>query len=130
MRRRRSTREVIEHHLECRERGDLEHDLEANYAPDVILLSAEGVNRGHDGVRRLAKILRSYIKDGRYTYDQILAEGDVGMLVWHAHGAELSVGDGADTYLVREGRIAAQTIHYTTEPAHGDRPDHADENQE
>ncbi|GAB6983594.1 hypothetical protein [Nocardioides pyridinolyticus] len=39
----RSTRGVIESHLHYRQVGDLERDLVENYAPDVRLLSAEGV---------------------------------------------------------------------------------------
>lgn len=54
----RSARDVIESHLAHRSAGDLEGDLARNYHDDVVLLSwGEGVNRGKDGVRRLAGIL-------------------------------------------------------------------------
>jgi hypothetical protein len=108
----RSAQEVLDWHLTCRQKGDLERDIADNYDPDAILLSAEGVNRGHDGVRRLAAILRNYVPEGSYSYQQVLVDGDVGMLLWTAHGDGVDIHDGADSYVVRSGRIIAQTIHY------------------
>lgn len=89
-----------------------------NYAPDVVLLSAEGVNHGHDGVRRLAEVLRSYVEPGTYHYRDLLVEGEVGLLQWTARDEKVRIHDGADSYLVRDGRIIAQTIHYSSEHAH------------
>lgn len=116
----RSTREVIEAHLRCREEGDLEGDLRRNYAPGVLLMSAEGIHRGHDGVRKLAEILHSYAPDHNYIYGRLLAEGELAQLTWHTDGEDVEVHDGADTFVVREGRIAAQTIHYSTRPSFDD----------
>jgi uncharacterized membrane protein YcaP (DUF421 family) len=108
-----STREVLEAHLECRMRGDLGADLRENYSPDVVLLSAEGVHRGHDGVRRLAAVLRSYVQPGSYDYGRLLVADEVGFLRWSAQSAGIDVHDGADIYVVRGGLIIAQTIHYS-----------------
>jgi hypothetical protein len=55
----RTTRDVLTSHLGYRARGDLEGDLAQNYAADVLLMSAEGINHGHDGIRKLASILDS-----------------------------------------------------------------------
>lgn len=110
----RTARQVLESHLTYRQAGDLEGDLATNYASDVILLSAEGVNHGHDGVRRLADILCSYLPEGAYRYEQILVEGQIGMLAWIGRAGRIEVHDGADSYVVRDGRIVAQTIHYSS----------------
>lgn len=111
----RTTSQVLESHLAHRKAGDLEGDLAENYAPEVTLLSTgEGVNRGHEGVRTLARILRSYLPDGNYDYEQILVDGELGMLTWSGRGKDTLVHDGADSYLVRNGLIVAQTIHYST----------------
>lgn len=110
----RTTRQVIESHLGCRKEGELERDLAENYAPDVYVLSAEGVSHGHDGIRGLAEILNSYLPEGAYCYDQFLVEGELGLLNWSGTGSDLQVHDGADSYLVRDGLIRAQTIHYST----------------
>lgn len=109
----RPTEEVLSAHLNCRRTGDLEGDLARNYHPDVVLLSAEGVNRGHDGVRRLASVLHSYVPSGTYDYGQVLCEGRIGMLQWKARSGNVEIHDGAGSYVVRDGRIVAQTIHYS-----------------
>lgn len=109
----RTTREVLESHLDQRQAGDLERDLATNYDDDVVLLSAEGIHHGHEGVRMLASILRTYVHAGRYSYRQLLVHGEVGMLQWTAQGDHFAVHDGADSYVVRRGRIVAQTIHYS-----------------
>ena len=46
----RTTREVIETHLKLWLAGNLDDDLRGNYSEDVLLLTAEGVNGGHDAV--------------------------------------------------------------------------------
>jgi hypothetical protein len=114
---RRDTRQVIEAHLRHRQAGDLEGDLAENYAENVAVLSwGEGVQHGHDAVRRTAKVLRCYLPEAGYSYDQLLVEGEVAMLQWHADGLEMDIHDGVDSYVVRGGLIVAQTIHYSTEP--------------
>lgn len=82
----------------------------------MLLSTGEGVTHGHDGVRRLAGILNSYLPEGEYDYHQVLVEGDVGMLDWTGTGEDLCVHDGADSYVVRDGLIVAQTIHYSARP--------------
>jgi hypothetical protein len=55
---RRSAKEVFDDHLERRKQGDLRR----NYAEDVAVLTARGVLRGHDGVRRSAALLYEAIR--------------------------------------------------------------------
>jgi hypothetical protein len=117
----RRVEEVIRAHLSYRETGELERDLAENYAEDVILLSAEGVNRGHDGVPRLAEILGSYAGRGAFIYRQVLVEEDFAMLQWSGRGDRVDIHDGADSYVVRNGLIVAQGIHYSTRPKAADQ---------
>ena len=113
----RTTREVVEAHLALRRAGDLERDLELNYHDDVVLLSGgEGVHHGKDGVRHLAAILRTYLPDARYEYQEVLVDDAYAMLLWRGRSHDVSVHDGADSYVVRGGLIIAQTIHYSTRP--------------
>lgn len=44
-------------------------------------------------------------------------QGEVGFLEWTAEADGGRVDDGADSYVIRNGRIVAQTIHYTVTPA-------------
>ncbi len=109
----RGTEHVLEDHLRLRKQGDLDADLERNYHPGVVTISAEGVHHGHEAVRHLAGILRFYAPDGRYRYHWLRTDGDIGMLRWSALDDRCPVHDGADTFVVRDGRIVAQTIHYS-----------------
>lgn len=111
----RSTCDVLEDHLRQRRAGRLDADIERNYAADVVTLSAEGVHHGHSAIRSLAAILRGYLPDGAYSYRSLLIHGEVGMLQWSGRCSADSakIHDGVDTYVVQNGRIAVQTIHYS-----------------
>lgn len=109
----RSTSAVFEDHLERARRGDVDGDLEANYADDVLLLSAYGAEHGHDGARRLADLLGQQLPLPEFDYTLKLVERDVALLEWTATSDGARVDDGVDTFVVRQGRIVVQTIHYT-----------------
>lgn len=111
----RTPREVFDSHLALRRAHRLEEDITTNYAPDVVLLTLTGVFRGHDGLRASAAELQRYFPDGAYEYDVRLVEGDVAFLSWKGRSSAGHVRDGADTFVIRNGKIAIQTIHYTVE---------------
>ena len=110
----RATHEVIDDHLQRRREGDLDRDLADNYAEDVVLLSYEGVHHGHEGVRKLASILDSYVNAADYNYDDVVVQAEYALLRWSATGDDTVVHDGVDSFVVRNNRIVAQTIHYST----------------
>ena len=109
----RPPEEVFDDHLERALRGDVEGDLERNYATDVVLLSAYGIHRGHEGARELADLLERQLPSARFEYTLRLAVRDVALLEWTAAADGAHVDDGVDTFVIRDGRITAQTIHYT-----------------
>lgn len=114
----RSTREVLEDHLDRRRRGDLDGDIEQNYHPDVVCLSLTGVRRGAQGLREQAAELDEALPDATFRYRELIVADDVGMEVWDGGSKTAVVREGTDTFVVREGRIVAQTVHY-----HVDRRD-------
>lgn len=117
----RSTHEVFHSHLRLRREGRLEEDLALNYSPDVVQLTASsGVRRGHDGVRSGAQELRQQLPDAGFRYRVCEVEGDIAFLVWDAECANGCVQGGADSFLIRDGKILVQTIQYRVEPL--DRP--------
>ena len=109
----RSPTTVISDHLRCRAAGRLDDDLADNYSPDVLLLSAEGVNSGHDGVRRLAGELQRYVPADGFSVDLRVEADDTVLLVWQGDGAR-RIDRGVDTFVVRDGKIVVQTIYYET----------------
>ena len=112
---RRSTRDVLEDHLRlrCQGVGRVEEDIARNYAEDVVLLTGLGVSRGHEGVRRSAQVLHEQLPCARYQFRTKLVDGEMAFLEWTACCPTGSVEDGADSFIIRHGRIVAQTVHYT-----------------
>jgi hypothetical protein len=97
--------------------ADLETDLERNFSDEVVLLTSFGVYQGIKGVRENFRLLDEQMPGGRWTYHTVMAEGEMGFLEWTGeadNGAR--VEDGADSYLIRDGRIRAMTIHHTVLP--------------
>lgn len=115
----RPAKEVLEDHWALAEAGNLEEDLARNYAEDVVFLTGFGTHHGHDGARALHRRLSQLLPDARFVYRTRLVHDDVGFLEWTARGHDTVIPDGVDSYLVREGRIVVQTIHYTAVPSPG-----------
>jgi hypothetical protein len=125
---RRSAEEVLRDHLDlAKDWGDapdmaalLEADLERNVSPDCVVLINRGTFRGHEGVRKLARMLEEELPEHRafrYTYQAVA--GRMAFLEWSYEDAHVRVTDGADSYLIEDGKIVAQTIHYTVVPVGG-----------
>lgn len=113
----RTAREVLEDHLNLAQSWEFEKDLERNFSEEIVLLTGYGTFRGLDGVRDKVRLLGEQLPEGRFAYRTVLVEGELGFLEWTAaapNGAR--VEDGADSYLIRDGRIRAMTIHYTVLP--------------
>ena len=116
----RSAREVFEDHLRTGVEGTVEEDLAHNYADDLVVLTSDGVQRGHDGLRRQADKLRKELPNCTFCYGTQLVEGEFAFLEWSADADGAKVRDGADSYVIRNEQIVAQTIHYTIEATGGD----------
>jgi hypothetical protein len=121
---RRTAREVLDDHLTIANRwgGDvpfedvLAEDLARNVAEDIVILINRGTFYGHDGVRELAQMLSDELPEhAAFSYDYVAAEGEVGLLEWSYEDSTVQVRDGVDSYVFRDGKIVAQTIHYTLE---------------
>lgn len=112
----RSTAEVLRDHLDKRCRGEFDQDLRANYSPRVAMLVADGVYRGHDGVRALKRRLDRALPNPTFRYTARVVDGDVALLLWSATSDGGCVDDGADSFVIRDGAIVVQTIHYTVRP--------------
>ncbi len=111
----RSASEVFDEHLRLSNENRFAEDIERNVSPDCVVLDRRGVFRGHAGVRELARWLSEELPGARFTYTTILVEGRVAFLEWAADAEGTRVRDGADSYIIEDGWIVAQTIHYTVE---------------
>lgn len=113
----RSNRDVLEDHLRrAQEGGSVEEDFRANFTDDCLFVTNYGVYRGLDGALHLAGILESELPKGQYDYQTVTVEDDIGFLVWTGTSENSTVPWGTDTYVFRDGKIAAMTFHYAVEP--------------
>jgi hypothetical protein len=111
----RAARDVLDDHLALAAASDWQTDLARNVDEDVVVLTGFGVFRGRDQVRILAELLDAQLPGASFHYTTVLVHGDVAFLEWTASGPTARVRDGADSFVIRDGRIVVQTIHYTVE---------------
>jgi hypothetical protein len=112
----RNPEEVFEDHLRLAAEHRFEEDIERNVAPDAVILDRRGIFHGREGAIELARILEEELPDAPYLYTTRLIAGRVAFLEWTAEAANTRVTDGADSFVIEDGWIVAQTIHYTVEP--------------
>lgn len=111
----RSAKEVFSDHLLLAREGAVAEDFSRNYADNVVVMTGWGVYHGEAGIRELADMLERELPEPEFQYTTELVEGDVAFLEWTGKSATAGtkVTDGADTFVIVDGRIAVQTIHYT-----------------
>ena len=111
----RSAAEVFEDHLRLAGEHRFEEDLERNVSPEIIILERRGIFRGRAGARELVRLLEQELPRAPYVYTNRLVDGRVAFLEWTAEAEHARVRDGADSFVIEDGWIVAQTIHYTVE---------------
>jgi SnoaL-like domain len=119
----RTARQVLDDHLGIANKWVgasferiLDEDLRRNVAEDIVILINRGVFRGHEGVRQLAWMLSDELPEHReFEYTHVVADERIAFLEWTYEDDQVRVRDGADSYLIEDGKIVAQTIHYTVE---------------
>ncbi len=109
----RTAREVFEDHLQLAQEGKLEMELERNNAEDIVLLTNYGTFHGREGVKEAAALLDKQLPNGTYDYKLKLCHGNMCFLHWTGDSDESYILDGADSYLIENGKIKIQTIFYT-----------------
>jgi ketosteroid isomerase-like protein len=105
-----STKDVLDHHLKCFEEGDLEGIL-SDYAPGAVLFTSDGPLKGTDAIRPLFQALvAEFGKPGAtFRMKQQFVEGDYAYILWTAETADNVYEVGTDTFVVRDGKIVAQS---------------------
>ncbi len=105
-----STKDVIDHHLKCFLERDLEGVL-SDYAPDAVMFTATGPRRGADQIRPLFQaMLAEFGKPAAaFHLRQQFTEDDHAYILWTAETADNLYELGTDTFVVRDGRIVAQS---------------------
>ncbi|HET6588357.1 MAG TPA: nuclear transport factor 2 family protein [Oleiagrimonas sp.] len=113
MKKQRTTREVLQDHLDLAQQGDLDTDMARNFDPDCVLMTSYGTFRGHAGVREAAQLLVRQMGSGGYNYTRQEWHEELAFLEWTVDNDRVSIPDGADSYWIKAGHIRAMTIHYS-----------------
>lgn len=89
----------------------------AQLSEKVVLLTSFGVHRGIAGAWESFRLLDEQMPRGRSTYHTMMAERETGFLEWTGEADDgARVTDGADSYLIRDGRTRAMAMHYMVLP--------------
>jgi len=105
-----TTKEVLDHHITCFGKGDLEGIL-SDYAPGAVFFTPDGPLRGADAIRPFyQKMFAEFRKPGaRSSMKRETIEGDYAYVLWTAETADNVYELGTDTLVVRDGKILAQS---------------------
>ena len=115
----RSTRSVIDNHLKCFGEGDLEGIL-SDYAPQAVLFTPQAPLRGVAEIRPLFEsLLAEFGRPGAtFRLDHLSVDGEHGYILWSAETADNVYELATDTFVVRDGRITAQSFAGKITPKH------------
>ena len=109
----RTTREVLESHLKYRDTGNIDKDLQENFASDVVLFTNKGKFYGHEGIKYFKDLLVQETQTENYIYPLKLIDGPYAYIEWRTNNSANLVKDGADTFFIKNDQIVMQTIRYT-----------------
>jgi ketosteroid isomerase-like protein len=112
-----TTRDVIDHHLNAFGKRDLEGVL-SDYAPGAVFFTEHGPLRGVDAIRPLFQaLIAEFEKPGAaFSMKQLLVEGEYAYLLWTAETADNVYELATDTFIMRDGKIVAQSFARKTTP--------------
>src|SRR5690606_28238157 len=111
----RDARRVFENHQSRVKSGDLDGDFSENYAADAVLVTGTGVHRGREGIQEVLLRVERRLVGAAVENRACFVAGDLVFAEWEALTPEGERISAAETYVIRGGRIVAQTLHYESE---------------
>ena len=79
---------------------------------DVVVMTPKGIKTGHAAVRTFSRMLTEHVP-GNYEIPKKLTCGRYAFIEWRAREPGRSVEDGADSFVIEDGKIVFQSIHYS-----------------
>ncbi len=106
-----STKDVLDNHLKCFGEGNLDGIL-ADYAPDAVLFTSDGPIVGPDAIKPLFEFMfAEFSKPGtQFDMKTQSVEGNYAFILWTAETADNVYEMGTDTFVVKNGKIVAQSV--------------------
>ena len=112
-----STTDVLDRHLKAFAEYDLAGIL-ADYSSDAVLFVPTGVLKGPDAIKPLFEaLIAEFAKPGSsFTMQQRRIDGDHAYILWNAETADNWYEFATDTFVVRHGKIVAQSFAAKIKP--------------
>lgn len=107
-----STEEVLARHWRDFQDGDISSIL-ADYAPDAVLITPQATRKGHAEIRAGFTTLFAEIfppKTSAVKLEKQVVEGELAFIVWSGSSPFYNAPFATDTFLIRDGKIVAQTF--------------------
>lgn len=105
------TRAVIDRHLEAWRRGDVPA-LIADFTEDAVMMSAQGgaLKGGQEIGVMFGEVFESVFRPDDTTLEigAVVVSGDHALVHWTATTSTVRTVGGFDTFVLRDGKIAAQ----------------------
>ena len=106
-----ATQDVLNHHLACFAATDLEGTL-SDYSEDAVIMTPQGVFKGLSEIRMFFE--NGYAEFGQpgtqFTMHKMIVDGDYAFIFWDAETPTNRFEAASDTFVIRDGRIRAQTF--------------------
>ena len=105
------TEKTLLHHLQAIGEGDVDAIL-SDFTEDAVLITPDGVLRGHGEIRTLFEKLVSDVLPPGSTFEMLqqVIEGEIAYIVWSAESPGYKIPLGTDTLVIRDGKIMVQTF--------------------
>ncbi len=106
--------QIIHRHVEAANRGDTAA-MAADYAADARVLEPGRSVRGRAAIKAMFDGVFGPAAKLKFTVTptRIWSQGEVGYITWTANGGRFK---GADTYVVRHGKIQVQAVFIGAQP--------------
>jgi ketosteroid isomerase-like protein len=106
-----TTGDVLDQHLKCFGESDLD-GVVADYSSDAVLFVPDRPLKGLDAIKPFFQaFFAEFAKPGAsFSMRQRYVEGDYAYILWSAETADNSYEAATDTFVVRDGKIVAQSF--------------------
>lgn len=112
-----TTQQILERHLSAFLAFDVPGVM-SDYGRDIVFFTPNGPLTGVDGVRPLFEALVAEFKQpgSRFNLTKLHVAGDYGYILWDAETPDNVYETATDTFVVRDGRIVAQSYTASIRP--------------
>ena len=112
-----ATSDVLDRHLKAFAEYNVDGVLE-DYSSDAVLFIPTGLLKGPDAIKPLFEgLVSEFRKPGStFTMQQRCVDGDHAYILWTAETADNSYEFATDTFVVRNGKIVAQSFAAKIKP--------------